>query len=137
MPKTFRLVLYDWVNYPTHPFPSDYAICYFRRRQNVNQLTFASMILSVLLIGSGFVFRVVRLHKSLAVNVIGRARRRASERLRKCLRKLFNKCEVRRRPGGLRHLFIYRPIFALFLLLRIILDAWSSMFVEVSTDLQT
>ena len=118
-----------------YPLPSDYAICYFRRSTTVDPLTFASMILSVLLIGWGFVFRVVRSHKSLSIDVVGRARQWTSAKYRKYLRKLFEYYEVQKYPGTLQHLLVYRPVISVFLMLRVVLDAWSSMFVEVSIEL--
>ena len=127
---------YSWPNgfgYE-HPLPSDYAICYFGRRKNSDfYLTFTSMILSVLLIGLGFIFRVIRLYKLLSVDLVGKAKQKTSKMLRKCLRRLFKMCAVQKYPGGLRHLFIYRPAFAIFIMLRVVWDAWSSMFVEVSS----
>jgi hypothetical protein len=114
------------------PQPTDYAICYFRRAKYADSLNFASMIISVLLVIFGFMARVVRLHKSLSIDIVGRARRATSERLRAYLRKIYNWCDVENSPNGLRRVFIYRPLLAIFVVSRVCLDAWSSMFIEVS-----
>jgi hypothetical protein len=53
------------------PQPSGYAICYFKQTNDTDPVTFASMVISVLLLSLGFAFRVIRLHKSLSIDVIG------------------------------------------------------------------
>lgn len=119
------------VDSPT-PSPTDYAICYFGKAQKTDLLTFTSMIISVLLIAFGYLSRVIRLHRILSVRVGAGTRRYVSERVRRWLQKVYNWCDVGNSPGGLKRLLIYRPLLALFLSVRVISDAWSSMFVEVS-----
>lgn len=51
------------------PQPSDNAICYLRKAKNADKLTFASMIISMLLLSLGFVSRVVGVFRSLSLNV--------------------------------------------------------------------
>ncbi|KAI9694682.1 MAG: hypothetical protein M1822_000298 [Bathelium mastoideum] len=50
------------------PLPPDYAICHIKKTKTADSLTFASMIVSVLLVAIGFVSRVIRLHKMLSSN---------------------------------------------------------------------
>src|SRR5690348_8453240 len=74
----------DWdENIP--PQPTDYAICYFKRAKDADVMTFASFMISVLLVALGFLSRVVRLHKSLSVDFVGEIRKSVSERFRKQL----------------------------------------------------
>jgi hypothetical protein len=126
---------YDWQDYvhgeslPT-PTPSDYAICYLHRSKYADNETFASMILSILLLGLGFASRVIRLHRSLSIN-IERLRRAASGWSRNKLLRAYEKLKVESSPKSLSRTMIYRPLLAIFLALRVGLDAWSSMFVEV------
>jgi hypothetical protein len=113
------------------PQPADYAICYFKHLRKVDSVTFASMVLSVLLVGLGFLSRAARLHKSVSVDVIARARHAASDNTKAILRKVYQWSDAEHTPNGLKRLFVYRPLLALFLVCRVTLDAWSSMFVEV------
>ena len=115
------------------PQPTDYAICYFTRSQDADVITFASMVISVLLIAIGFLSRVVRLHKRLSVDLVGNVRRSISESLRKKLQTVYSWCDVENSPNSLKRLLVYRPLLAVFLSLRVVLDAWSSMFLEVSS----
>jgi hypothetical protein len=132
---------YNWGNGLTNqdwdttilPQPSDYAICYFRRAQKADKLTFASMVISIVLVVFGFLSRVVRLHKSLSVGYVGNIRDAASKMCKAYLLKIYKWSDVEKSPNGLKRLFIYRPLLAVFLSFRVALDAWSSMFVEVCT----
>lgn len=117
--------------YPT-PSPTDYAICHIGRAKTTDKLTFASMVISVLLIAFGFLSRVVRLHKTLSVRVVGGTRRYVSEKVFEWLQKVYDWCHPGTTPSGIRRLLLYRPLLALFLSVRVISDAWTSMFVEVS-----
>jgi hypothetical protein len=114
------------------PRPSDYAICYLGPTHNVDGFTMASVVLSQLLIGIGFLVRIVRLHSYLSVSIVGAKRNLASEKARKLLRSIYKWCDVETFPRGLKRLFVYRPMLAVFLASRIIVDVWSSMFLEAS-----
>ncbi len=147
--------------------PADYAICSFlhlapksknrtidyrNRIYNLGgELDYAAMIISVLLVGFGFLSRVVRLHRSLAVGIIAAGRTYISERSLTFLRNLYRKCkEVPDPPprgqergsvssllrkSSLRILCFYRPLLAIYLTIRVIADLWSSLILEVSTAL--
>lgn len=114
------------------PSPSDYAICYFKKAKTADRATFASMVISVLLVAFGFLSRVVRLHRTLSVRVVGEIRKDVSGKLRKWLQKVYDWCDSKTSPSGLKRLLLYRPLLALFLCGRVLLDAWTSMFFEVS-----
>jgi len=113
------------------PSPSDYAVYYMRRVPDADALTFTSMVFSVLLLTLGFASRAVRLHKTLSIYVIGQLRKAVSEKVRAWLRKLYDKCDVQSSSENPKRTLIYRPALALFLVMRVVSDVWSSMFVEV------
>lgn len=128
---------YDWPSgKPDHTFPtpkpSDYAVCYFNHAKDADRMAFASIMVSVLLLGLGFVLRVIKLHKSLSVNIVGRLRSYVSATLRKWLLRSYKKLIIGSRPhNSLHRTMIYRPLLATFLAMRFGLDVWTSMFVEV------
>lgn len=94
-------------------------------------VSFASMILSALLLGLGFVNRVVKLHRGLSVDLMAWVRNAVSVRLRRVLLFVYTRLNIQSSPGSLRQTLIYRPLLAAFLVLRVGVDAWGSMFVEV------
>lgn len=150
-------------NYGTSMNPADYAICSFKHLRRIDrdttgpnefydtsQLNYASMIISILLIGLGFASRIVRLHRALSVTVVTATRKYLSERARRLLRKMYERCEntsnepPRRgrsfRIGPFRgsqgrrlfyRVYLYRPTLAVFLAIRAALDLWSSLVLEV------
>lgn len=144
-------------NYDSNSDPADYAICSFRQLgmnyehanysfSGIPELTYGSMIVSVLLMGLGFVSRVVRLHRSLAIGLVVAGRRYLSERGRRFLRLRYEKAKYPSDPSGasqgqssrktiLKNLFFYRPLLGTYLAFRAVLDLWSSMIVEVRSTL--
>jgi hypothetical protein len=121
---------YSGDGYPI-PAPSDYAICYFQPVVNDEELTFTTMVLSVILLTLGFIYRVIRLHRSLSVFILGRVRTVCSEKARACLRQTYTKLGLETSGITLRRMFLYRPLLGLFLTARALLDLWNSMFIEV------
>lgn len=116
--------------YNQRPGPSDYAKCYLKVRRS-SGITLCSMILSVLTIAIGFISRVMKLHKMLSVTLWGGLRIRTSHRSRAILRVIY-RWSVKSGPAqGLSFSLVYRPLLAVFLAARFLLDAWVSMFVEV------
>jgi len=116
--------------YTARPGPSDYAKCYLAIHPS-SEIELWSMVLSVLIIAIGFISRVMKLHKMLSVTIWGNLRTWASVRARGMLRVVYKLCTTRSRARGLSFSLVYRPLFAVFLAARFVLDAWSSMFVEV------
>lgn len=112
---------------------SDYAICSFSKPLQTGTVTFLALIILLLLIGIGFVTRIVKLHRSLAISLVSRVRGNLSKGARKYLWTLYtwreSSTSSMRRTGKI----FYIPALSLFLTLRIILDNWSSMFFEVYT----
>lgn len=128
---------YNWTNISYHgdgypiPKPSDYAVCYLRPTGYGDQLTFSTMVISVVLLVLGFIYRVIRLHKSLSVCVVGRARTVCSEKARYVLRLVYSRIGMETSGLTFKRMFFYRPLLALFLTTRALLDLWNSMFIEV------
>lgn len=120
----------------TGPSPLDQAICYLDIKAE-NNYTFWSMMFSIGLIIMAFISRIVKLHRTLSVNLVGRARALVSNQLRKLLRIVHVWSNPRPAPAGLKTLLCYRPIFAIYLALRTLLDGWTSMGVEVRLSSQS
>jgi hypothetical protein len=131
-----------WDGHPpdSRPYPSDYAICYLRPKFYWNPLqdyggtvamAGSTTVISVVSLTWGFLYRVIRLHKSLSVFVVGRARETCSEKSRNFLRRSYAKMGMQTSGLTFKRLFLYRPLLALFFTARISLDLWSSMFIEV------
>ncbi|OQD73997.1 hypothetical protein PENANT_c191G11629 [Penicillium antarcticum] len=130
------------------PAPQDYAICYLIPVQrpdpapnymyvsvdNGHVLSDSSMMamsISVVLVFVGFVCRVLKLHQSLSSFLARTIRGRISHMLRKPLRTIEGWCVTPSFLHSLQRLLLYRPLLALFLTLRILVDTWDSMFFEV------
>ena len=88
-------------------------------------------IASIIMLISGFVFRVVRLHKQLTADIIRKPRDSLSRWSQERLRQLFEKRVLGRSPTCLWRTLVYRPSLAMFLAVRIISDSLTSMFFEV------
>lgn len=134
-----------------HPAPQDYAICYLKPVQlpdpdpthiyssvdNGHVLSDSSMMgmsISVVLMFVGFVCRVIKLHQSLSSFLARSIRGRTSHMLRKPLRAIEGWCVTPSYLHSLQRLLLYRPLLALFLTLRILVDTWDSMFFEVGSS---
>ncbi|KAJ5171285.1 uncharacterized protein N7500_004068 [Penicillium coprophilum] len=92
---------------------------------------YISMIVSMLLIVLGFVFRVMKLYRVLSVGFIQNVRFQISAYVRRLLRVVYLWCCPKHHIPGLRRGLIYRPLLALFLSTRLLMDLWSSMLLEV------
>jgi hypothetical protein len=125
---------YDWDVGTEHPFKSDYAVCYFSTPVSNGVDRYAPMILVVLSISLGFLFRVVKLTQPLSNLLVGRPRQYLSKRARGRLWMLHNWSENLSSPWKLMGKGCYFGALASFLALRVLLDHWSSMFFEVSDE---
>ena len=114
-----------------NPKPKDYAICYLRPGGGPDAMGLASMVVSVLLLVLGFISRVIRLHRSLSVFIFGRARTVCSEKARHFLRRVYTNMHMETSGLTFKRMFVYRPLLAIFLAARNLLDLWNSMFIEV------
>lgn len=119
--------------------PGDYAICHLgfsRSPAYPLDYPFWTMLVSSLVIVIGFVSRVVKLHKTLSINLFGKAKLWINICMRKMLRPIFNWCCEHDYLQGLRRSFVYRPLLSLFLGIQFILDGWASLIFEVSCSLE-
>lgn len=131
---------YNWSDTSLPPAPYDHAVCYLRPNfyyttvqapTNDVAMTFWTMVISIVLLTLGFIYRIIRLHRSLSVSVVGRARTACSKKARCFLRLVYTKTNMETSGLTFKRTFLYRPLLALFLTARAILDLWNSMFVEV------
>ncbi|KAI9373705.1 hypothetical protein BJX61DRAFT_501636 [Aspergillus egyptiacus] len=111
--------------------PVDYAICHFSVPSSSSGPQFASMLVLVLLVGLGFFFRVIKLHRPLAIFVIEKLRKNLSDRARRPLWVLYRWRNVTSGEQSWLGTFLYYPALALFLTIRVTLDHLSSMAFEV------
>jgi hypothetical protein len=128
---------YNWSSYPNiqqTPMPSDYAICYLGWQPDGNDVTFASTIVSILILAIGFVTRVVKVIKTLSVDILQRARLTVSGRLQTWLLVLYTRLRLDDPAMTLsfKRTLVYWPLLAIFLAATVALDAWLSMAVEVN-----
>jgi hypothetical protein len=93
--------------------------------------TVLSTVFSIFLIVFGFTLRVIRLHQ-LPSFMCRRFRKILSEIVRSLLRTVLKCCNPLGPPERTKRTLCYRPLLASFLAIRIILDIWSSMILEVS-----
>lgn len=134
---------YDWAGFcksspQSKPAPFDFAIEYFNipdfntdyRKAHLTKYT---MIISIFLLVVGFLIRVIRLFEFLSKNVIGQGRDMVSVWARQGLCWVYNRCHIPHSSYGIRRQFCYRPLLAIFLLVRVMSDTWASMFLEVSS----
>ncbi|KAL3434218.1 hypothetical protein BDV09DRAFT_204893 [Aspergillus tetrazonus] len=121
---------YMW-NYAISVMPG-YAICLFSTPVLSGSVgTIMSMAILVLLIGLGFIFRVIKLHKPLSLFMVKTLRRNISQYLRGLLWMLYRWKDHSKRPRRVAGIILYYPALALFLSLRLVADHFSSMFFEV------
>jgi hypothetical protein len=113
------------------PPPSSYAICFYGLSVPTSSEAYPSMVISTLLLVLGFLNRVVRLHKRLSIDLALYLRSCLSDFVRKHLRRIYAWCDVQTTPRSLSRLLVYRPLLTIFLVFRVSLDLWSSMFLEV------
>ena len=113
------------------PPPGSHAICFYRYPVPESSEAYPSMVISTLLLILGFLNRNFKFHKRLSIDLALYLRSRLSDFVRKYLRRIYTWCDVQTTPHSLSRLLIYRPLLTIFLVSRVSLDLWSSMFLEV------
>ncbi|KAJ5496687.1 hypothetical protein N7463_008674 [Penicillium fimorum] len=129
---------YDWSSFEVQ-FSGNYvtlgiidpAMCHLSCNPRAT-ITYWGMIFSMLLIAFGFVARIVKMHKTISVDVWGKARAKLSMQARRLLSIAFSWCCLGSSPNCLKRTLIYRPLLTTLLIARLFLDWWSSMFFEES-----
>ncbi|CAG8179328.1 unnamed protein product [Penicillium nalgiovense] len=95
-------------------------------------VTYYAMVFSILLMVFGFVARIVKSHKTMSVGIWGKARAELGMQARRLLSITFTWCCLGSSRKSLKRMLFYRPLLTTFFAARLFLDAWSSMFLEVS-----
>ena len=126
-----------------NPFPPGgaYAICFYEKLDIESYtshitvfpkyLNIMIMVLSVLLLAIGFLIRVVKLYKSVSVGFFKPVRSWLSKIALRWLRKLSKWYNTKHWFLRLARITVYRLLLIMFLLMRLILDVWTSTFLEV------
>ncbi|KAG4437349.1 hypothetical protein IFR05_007155 [Cadophora sp. M221] len=109
--------------------PSEYAVCYFARTPNIDRLAFKSMAISTSLLVFSFGTCVIKLHRPLSEMVRG-TRRRLSSAYRNRLRRLYMWSETGDSSRWKRTV-VYTPCHVALFFSRLLIDTYSSMFMEV------
>ena len=130
------------------PMPAEHAICFFWKgyegadgynwldEVSITQAGTARSGLSITMLILGFVFRIVRLHKSLSVNGVGRIRQKVRSSLQWLLHRAHSPCGSHGKlafVSQLYRLLIHRLLLSGYILLRTSSEFWASMLFEVST----
>lgn len=136
-------------NPPIRPSPSDYAICYLdhydlglyldegdgdlchRLRKKDLRASRQYMVISVLLLSLGTVFRLLRLFKPPS-NILSRLQTRSGRQFIRALSVLHAWTKRESLSSRLANHFFYRPLLAFYLTWRTLTDFWTSMMFEVS-----
>jgi hypothetical protein len=119
------------------PYPQDHAICFFTHAGRVGIDSSALLtvvrqrvIVSAILIGLGMMIRVWRLFRR-PDEVYRRVRRRLSVAITGVLHKILGWTSTWTVSSQLVLIFIYRPLLAIFMTVRILLDIGTSRLVDV------
>lgn len=129
------------------PEPHDHAICYWNRHSSSGdkERSYTALksriVASAVLLNIGMLYRLLRLYQAPTA-ALSRFRSNISIRVKAVLQKLYSRCSVDHDstwPGRLRHflqhfetMLVYRPILALYLATRVMLDLYTSMAFDVS-----
>ena len=124
---------YYWEVDASIPRPrlEDLAMCYLPYTPRLN-LTLWTMVVSTLIIVFAFASRVIKLHRALSIDIFGRARAQLSKQARKILHFVYVRCDIPGSAASLRRALGYRPLLATYLVVRFLLDGWSSLLLEAS-----
>ena len=136
-------------------FDSDYesvdigsnAVCYFHGPDPTSP-SYASMVISILVISLSLITRIIKMHRTLSRILSGTVRRAISSRYKRILTCIWNRADsIKSRHNETQPLqrmmwiflanlirpLVYRPLLALFLVLRVALDVFTSTAWEVCT----
>jgi hypothetical protein len=109
--------------------------CYTGDESTLNLFSLQAIqtsIISAVFVVVAFISRVVRLHKVLSVGILGQATYWLDFRGRQLLWVLFKWLCAGESIYSLKRSLIYRPLFGVFITLRLLLVSWASFAVEVS-----
>jgi hypothetical protein len=123
---------FDWFDWQSGPNITSPAYCAFEQPISTSKASFSTMISSVLLLSLGFLSRAIRLHRWAVVSVIDKARKFLSRKARSYLRTIYDWSGNMSAIGSIKRTLVYYPVLAVFLVIRVTLDMYASMFFEVS-----
>jgi hypothetical protein len=115
------------------PCPADLALCSFDVAGTADRMNVVTVAISIVFIVVGYVARIVRLHRKLSVDMVGKTRNFITTHAKRPLKFLFEALRAAESPNSFFVLFLFRPLFAVFIVFRMLADLWTSMFFEVST----
>lgn len=115
-----------------HLHYNENAICFFQDIQVVDGTVFTVLSGAVLILS--FVTRVIKLHKNISESVMRRLRTKIEKYCRQKLRKMGQNRIESGHASRFFSFFIYKPALALFLIVSLLLDCWTSMLSEVGVS---
>lgn len=122
---------FDWYEDQQGPKPQNYVLCHFGIEDIYADSTRTSAAVSIVLVVLGYCIRVVLLHEYLSRTLARQFRVCASQCFRSNLSKIRAKWDLENDPDAWSRHWLYRPLLALFLTIRIALDVLTSMCLEV------
>lgn len=137
---------FDWMvnaDWDYNVGPEEYAICYFKDLRSRDDATYYSMVVSVVVVFTSFIARVIKLYRGLSTwpNRIRGSLSRGAFRVFLFLdtwsssRSQSFSQDIKpyqRVLGSLVNTLVYQPGYSLFILLRLCLDMYNSLFWEVT-----
>jgi len=111
---------------------SSYAICYFNTPSRNSSRAYGSMELSISLLVFSFVTRGIKIHKRASNFINNSVRNALSKKYRRFLQWLYSRSGDDNNPLHWTKTLLYRPALVIFLVVRLILDLYSSTLSEVS-----
>jgi hypothetical protein len=135
MLPTFNFNLLQYNDKTMHPTPADQTICYFRPGNTSSghrggERAVSSMILLIV----GFLFRAVRLHKSVSLGTLAKLRRKLSKYATQKLESMYNWCDTENSPLSPKRTLLYWPTLASRLSIKVLWDFLTSMYFEVCSQ---
>jgi hypothetical protein len=112
---------------------ADPAMCHLSSDSRLT-MVYYGMVFSILLTVFGFVTRIIKLYKTISLDVWGKARAKLSIQARRLLSIAYTWCCLSSSRKSLKRTILYRPLLTTFLVARLFLDGWSSVFIEVSVS---
>jgi hypothetical protein len=118
-----------------HKEASDYAICFITQRHGYKYFwkgdaELQHMVVSVLLLGLGMTFRIIRLH-ARPVRLLSAIKRSVRKKLSNALHRIEVYCGNTSNFSRLVTSLLFIPSLSAFVVLRTLVDLWSSMAFEV------
>ncbi|KAF2785964.1 hypothetical protein K505DRAFT_354736 [Melanomma pulvis-pyrius CBS 109.77] len=120
-------------SYHSIDYYGDAIICAFQQATSTyrNSMPFDNMVLSITFLAVGLLVRLFKLSQGLSVFITARIRKPCSKRAVRLLARVRTWSKIDESPTGMKRLLVYRPLLAGFLIVRVVVDLYSSMLGEV------